>query len=187
MKLIVGLGNPGEKYTRTRHNVGFMVMDAIASQIGGNFSHDEKFESQMSEVEIANDKIKLVKPQTFMNESGRAVSKIKSFWKIADEDIIIIHDDVDLEFGKIRIQKGGSSAGHKGVQSIIDAIGEDFWRVRIGVGKSEEIATDAWVLQNFQDEENLAKIIDTAADIVVESINNGICEKTINCLDNNFK
>lgn len=165
MKLIVGLGNPGEKYINTRHNIGFRVIDAMIGKQGSDFKNDIKF----------------LKPQTFMNESGRAVQKMKDFYKIDNQNIIVIHDDVDLEIGKIRISKGGSSAGHKGVQSIIDSIGaEDFWRVRIGVGRDDKIATEDWVLKNFENKEIIAKIIDETTDYVLNFLSTEIKEQTIN-------
>lgn len=177
MKLIVGLGNPGEKYTKTRHNIGFCVIDNMAQKEGIGFDFDQKSESEVGEIAEA----KLAKPQTFMNNSGEAVSKIKNFYKIDDDDIIIIHDDVDLEIGKIRISLGGSSAGHKGVQSIIDHLGTDnFWRVRVGVGRDEKIPTEDWVLMNFEDNDKISKIIDETANYVIELLNKGMDNKTIN-------
>lgn len=178
MKLIVGLGNPGEKYRRTRHNAGFMVLDEIAKKSNVGFKVDQKHQSVVAEFE----KNKLVKPQTFMNESGRSIRSVKDFYKIDNQDIWVIHDDVDLEFGKVRVQNGGSSAGHKGIQSVIDYLDEDFWRVRVGVGKSEKISTDDWVLMNFDkaEEERLNIIIDAMAEHVIESLIEGIKEQTIN-------
>ncbi|MDZ7587123.1 MAG: aminoacyl-tRNA hydrolase, partial [Patescibacteria group bacterium] len=152
MRLIVGLGNPGKEYEKTRHNLGFMVLEKIASKIGIGFRADSSFESKIAETD-SDGKAKLVLPQTFMNDSGRAVAKIKNYWKINSEDILVIYDDVDLELDKVRISLGGSSAGHKGVQSIIDHLGEHFWRIRIGIGKNEKIETEKWVLQNFSDDE----------------------------------
>lgn len=164
-KLIVGLGNPGTRYAKTRHNIGFMILDQMTKKQGIDFKYDKKFEAEMAETES----VKLAKPQTFMNNSGEAVRKIKDFYKIDNEEIIIVHDDVDLEPGKIRVSLGGSSAGHKGVQSIIDEIGEDFWRVRVGVGRSAQIETENWVLMDFDNPDHIAKIIDEAASFVLES------------------
>lgn len=192
MRLVIGLGNPGEKYSRTRHNIGFMIVEKIAR------SHAKRrvvlrlepiYESRFADMGGLDDRIKLVQPQTFMNESGRAVAKTKNYWKVDSEDIWVIYDDVDLEPGKIRINLGGSSAGHKGVQSIINAIGEQFWRIRVGIGKSAspvgrhaKIPTDDWVLMNFEksEEAKFAKIIDSVADFVLESLSEGIKEQTIN-------
>lgn len=170
MKLIVGLGNPGEKFTHTRHNIGFLIVDKIAHEQNVVFRLENQFEAENADFNIDEDRIKLAKPQTFMNGSGEAVEKIKNYYKLDTEDIIVIHDDVDLELGKIRIILGGSSAGHKGIQSIIDHIGtEQFWRVRIGVGRSDTIPTEDWVLKNFEDMETTNKIIDIVSDYMVKS------------------
>lgn len=179
MRLIIGLGNPGKKYEKTRHNIGFLVLEKIAEKRGVVFRLESMYESKFAELGELDSRIKLVEPQTFMNESGRAVSKIKNYWKIDSEDIWVINDDVDLEFGKIRVQLAGSSAGHKGIQSIIDNIGEQFWRIRVGVGKKENIPTDEWVLKNFDDPKKLEKIIDKVADLVIESLSKEIVEQTL--------
>jgi len=182
MRLIIGLGNPGEKFTKTRHNIGFMIVEKIAEKREITFRLEPHYESRFGEMGDLENRIKLAEPQTFMNESGRAVKKCKDYWKVDSEDIWVIHDDVDLEFGKVRIVLGGSSAGHKGVQSIIEAIGESFWRIRIGIGKSVQIPTDDWVLMNFEkvEEEKLNKIIDEVTHIVIEYLDKGIKEETIN-------
>lgn len=188
MRLIVGLGNPGIKYEHTRHNIGFMILEKIAQKRGVVFRLEPHYESRFAEIgDLENlprrqaGRIKLVEPQTFMNESGRAIAKIKDYWKIDSEDIWVIHDDVDLELGKVRVSLGGSSAGHKGVESIIRAMGDRFWRIRVGVGKSDQIPTDDWVLMNFDKSENdkLVKIIDGVADFVLESLSKGIEEQTL--------
>ena len=181
MKLIFGLGNPGEKYERTRHNIGFVILDMIAKKSEVSFKLDQARQAEIAEVE----ENKLAKPQTFMNNSGVAVSATKNFYKVENENIIVVHDEVDLEFGKVRIQYGGSSAGHKGIQSIINSIGEDFWRIRVGVGKDGVIATEDWVLMNFAlaDQEKLNSIVDKTAEIVIEFLGNEIKEQTINIVE----
>ena len=181
MKLIVGLGNPGEKYESSRHNLGFKIVEKIAEKKGIVLRLEPHFESRFAEMGDLQNRIKLVEPQTFMNDSGRAVGKVKNYWKVDSEDIWVIQDDVDLPFGTIRINLGGSSAGHKGIQSIIGNIGEEFWRIRIGIGGDEKIPTEEWVLMNFSkaEKEKLAKIIDEAANIVLESLGGEIKEQTI--------
>ncbi len=180
MRLIVGLGNPGEKYEKTRHNIGFLILQKIAEKRGVVFRLENMYEAKFAEIGELDGRIKLVEPQTFMNESGRAISKIKNYWKVDSEDIWVIHDDVDLEFGKVRINLDGSSAGHRGVQSIIDSIGEEFWRIRVGVGRSEEISTDEWVLKNFDEKDGeLDKVVDKVAEFVLESLSNEIEEQTL--------
>src|SRR4030042_5216630 len=167
MRLIIGLGNSGEKYEHTRHNIGFLILEKIAEKRGVVFRLESMYEARFAEMGELDHRIKLVQPQTFMNESGRAISKIKNYWKVDSEDIWVIHDDVDLEFGKIKVVLGGSSAGHKGVQSIIDNIGEEFWRIRVGVGKNDEIPTDEWVLKNFDDTKKMEEIIDRVGGFVL--------------------
>jgi len=195
MKLIVGLGNPEAKYQRTRHNIGFLVVEKVAEKRGVVFRLEPHYESRFArlpspeglvnggqaEMGELDNRIKLVEPQTFMNESGRAIAKIKNYWKVDSEDIWVIHDEVDLELGKVRIALDGSSAGHKGIQSIIDNIGEQFWRIRIGVGKIEKIPTEEWVLMNFSknDQKKVSLIIDKVADYVLEFLSKEIKEQTI--------
>jgi PTH1 family peptidyl-tRNA hydrolase len=176
VKLIVGLGNPGEKYTKTRHNTGFLVVNKIAEEKDVVLRLENEFKSIKGDFNIGEERIMLIEPQTFMNNSGEAVKKLRNYYKLDTEDIIVIHDDVDLEPCKIKIQLGGSSAGHKGVQSIIDSVGtEEFWRIRVGVGKSDKIPTEEWVLMNFEKdvEVKLTEIIDFSSNIVLQSASNG--------------
>jgi len=131
MKLVVGLGNPGEEYKNTRHNIGFEIVDNITEAA---WKLNKKFNAEISEEKIGREKIIFLKPQTFMNNSGRAVAAAACFYKIKPADILVIHDDIDLPLGKIRIKKDGSSGGHRGVQSIVEALGtENFIRLKIGV------------------------------------------------------
>ena len=182
MKLVIGLGNPGDKYLNTRHNIGFMVLEKITEKKNIVMRNEPVYAAKFAEMGDLDNRIKFVEPQTFMNDSGVAVQKTKDYWKVDSEDIWVIHDDVDLEFGVVKIKLGGSSAGHKGVQSIIDHIGGEFWRIRVGVGRSEEISTEDWVLKNFEEDkkEKLQKIIDNIADFVLESLSKEIKEQTIN-------
>jgi PTH1 family peptidyl-tRNA hydrolase len=160
MKLIVGLGNPGEKYKQTRHNAGFLALDFLLNNDGfmdAKPSHEFKSEI-FSWKDAAGEKILFVKPQTYMNDSGQALKIICNFYKMnLAKDLLVVHDDTDLPFGEIRTTDSSSSAGHNGVQSIIDNIGtQNFHRVRIGVEarqSRDQMPTDAFVLQNFSDEE----------------------------------
>jgi len=152
MKLVVGLGNPGKKYERCRHNAGFIILDKFSKENKLKWEKSLKFESYIAEY---GDLI-LVKPQTFMNNSGIAVSKILNFYKISPSDIVVIHDDVDLPLGSVKKQRGKNAAGHHGVEDIIEKIGtKDFWRIRVGIGKPDnaDMTIDKWVLQNFEDGE----------------------------------
>jgi len=152
MKIIVGLGNPGNQYKKYRHNTGFILLDKLAEEQGLKWEKSPKFESEIAEC----DDFILVKPQTFMNNSGDAVSKLLNFYKISPDDLIVVHDDVDLNFGTVKKQKGKNPAGHHGVEDIIEKIGtKEFWRIRVGIGKPENknMPVDKWVLQNFQENE----------------------------------
>jgi len=139
MKLIIGLGNPGKEYEKTRHNAGFLAVDKIIENFQFSiFNFQLKFNAEISQGIINNEKVISVKPQTFMNGSGQAVKAIADYYKIKPEDIIVIHDDLDIPLGKYKISKGKSSAGHKGVQSIIDLLGtKNFTRIRIGIGAKQ--------------------------------------------------
>ncbi len=133
MKLFVGLGNPGEKYARHRHNVGFMAIDHIASR------HDagpwrRRFQGETAELSLGGDRVVLLKPTTFMNESGRSVGEAQRFLKIPVSDVYVFHDEIDLAPGKVKVKSGGGNAGHNGLRSITAHIGNDYNRVRIGVG-----------------------------------------------------
>ena len=152
MKLFVGLGNPGERYKLTRHNVGFMVLDKLIqkSTVEG---WDKKFDSFFNKIIIDQKSIILLKPLTFMNVSGHAVQKVKNFYGIDPNNIVIIHDDIDLELGKIKLKKGGGDGGHNGLKSIIKLIGSEFNRIRIGIGRPEKISVSSYALNNFREEE----------------------------------
>jgi len=156
MYLIVGLGNPGSKYEQTRHNFGFMVLDLLGS--GGTW--EEKYQSQF----IKLPDVILAKPQTFMNNSGQAVKEILKFYP--DAQLVVVHDELDLPLGTIKIQRNISAAGHNGIQSIIDEIGtKDFIRIRLGVEKENRMEPgEAFVLQKFSDEEQsiVAQVLESA-------------------------
>ncbi len=166
MLLVVGLGNPGEKYTRNRHNIGFMAADEIVRR--HNFSPWRvKFQGELSEGKIGLEKTLILKPQTFMNESGRSVAEAVQFFKIAPEDIIILHDEIDLVPGKVRVKRGGGHAGHNGLRSIHAAIGEAYARVRLGVGHpGEKDRVSGHVLNDFSkaDGEWLEPLLDAVAE-----------------------
>lgn len=134
MRVIVGLGNPGPKFKSNRHNVGFMALDEICNQNPAFGPWKNRFQASTSEGTINNTKVLLVKPMTFMNDSGQAVGEATRFYKVEPEDVLIIYDEIDLAPGKFRIRSSGSSGGHNGIRSIISHIGENFHRIRIGVG-----------------------------------------------------
>ncbi|MFA6131821.1 MAG: aminoacyl-tRNA hydrolase [Patescibacteria group bacterium] len=149
MCLIVGLGNPGKKYDRTRHNVGFLVLDQLADMVDGKFKNKRELNAAAAEVIFGNKKVVLLKPQTFMNLSGEAVGGAAQFWHIPKEKITVIFDDANLPIGKIRVRTSGSAGGHNGMKSIIEKMGTDeIRRIRIGIGRPAESKAplDKWVL-----------------------------------------
>ncbi len=155
MIVVVGLGNPGRRYHRTRHNAGFRVVDVFTRTLDVTFSHTEKDHADIAEARIGRETCLIVKPQTFMNASGEAVLRIIQRVGRKSPRLIVIYDDKDLPFGTIRIRKSGSSGGHRGVQSIIDHLGQDFTRIRIGVANEQLSNTDTehFVLEPFTSEE----------------------------------
>lgn len=138
MKLIIGLGNPGKEYAKTRHNIGFMAVEALGKALGfSKWKHEKRLEAEVCRGFIASccEDVILAKPQTFMNLSGRAVKLLTTYYRLRPDDLLVIHDDLDLELGTLKLSHGSGSAGHNGVQSIIDVLHtKDFWRLRIGVG-----------------------------------------------------
>jgi PTH1 family peptidyl-tRNA hydrolase len=172
IRLLVGLGNPGARYERNRHNIGFMAVDALVRRHGfGAFR--SKFQSAIGEGTIAGERVYVQKPQTYMNLSGDAVGEAARFYKVAPDEIAVIHDEIDLAPGKLKVKRGGGSAGHNGLRSIDDAIGEDFWRVRLGVGHpGVKELVHAYVLQNFDAEEMVwvTPLIDAIAEAVPQLI-----------------
>lgn len=154
MYLVVGLGNIGSEYQKTRHNFGFLLLDKLVEDYHLK-QVSKKFHSEIFCGEISNQKIIAIKPQTFMNRSGIAVSEVANFYKIPLKNIIVLHDDIDLAFIKLKIKIGGGSGGHNGLKSIDEMIGKDYLRLRLGVGKSQNnmISTADHVLQNFTKEE----------------------------------
>ena len=166
MKLIIGLGNPGRKYISTWHNLGFVAIDELRELVGGDkFKKSAKFQAEIATGNIGDEKLILAKPQTFMNNSGQAVGEIARFYKIPTEDVIVLHDDIDLVFGKIKVKQGGGHAGHNGLRSIDSHIGKEYWRVRFGVshpGNADDVAD--YVLNNFSKQEQ-QEVERLAADI----------------------
>ena len=170
MKVILALGNPGEKYTYTRHNAGFLVVDQLAAKQSAHFSNKPKFFADIAELNsftvdsaastnshtiVPREKILLVKPTTYYNEVGISARAILDFYKLTLADLLIIHDDTDLDFGKIRVRKGGRDAGSNGLKSLHAHIGSDFWHIRIGTDNllRRQVSTDRFVMMNFNSDE----------------------------------
>lgn len=175
MYLVAGLGNPGREYEGTRHNMGFEVIDYISDKLGFEVSKI-KFKGLMGETNIAGEKIIFIKPSTFMNLSGISVSEAASFYKIPIQNIIIVYDDISIDYGRIRIRPSGSDGGHNGMKSIIYQLGSnEFPRVRVGIGGPDKNLV-SYVLGRLRQDEmkDLPEIAKAASDAVIEIIENGI-------------
>lgn len=171
MKLVVGLGNPGDKYAKTRHNIGFEVINRLQKGLD-IIGEKEKFQGLLSEKNIDGEKILFLKPQTFMNLSGNSIAAVVNFYKIdSKKDMIVIYDDMDLPVGKLRVKEKGSSGGHNGIKSIISHLGDDFLRIKCGIGKSKEETVD-YVLGQFDksEQEIVDKMIENAFDCALDLI-----------------
>ena len=173
MLLFVGLGNPTPNSENNRHNVGFKIIDFINKEFGLS-KQKPKFKGLLTTGNIANQKVYAIKPLTFMNNSGICIRELIEYFKINAEDVVVFHDDLDVEFGKIKAKFGGSSAGHNGIASIDKFIGKDYSRVRVGIGKPKEnIEVADYVLQNFNEDEtigieNIIRNITDSLSILVE-------------------
>lgn len=166
MYLIVGLGNPGEKYAKNRHNIGFRVVEAVAAKYDlGDFN--KKYKGEFLQGSIAGSKVSLLKPMTFMNLSGGSVRECATFYKINPKNILVIHDEVDLEFARVKVKNAGGSGGHNGLKSIDSNIGNGYNRLRFGVGRSRfSEDTSKFVLSDFskKEEEKLDELVNLIAD-----------------------
>jgi PTH1 family peptidyl-tRNA hydrolase len=176
--LVVGLGNPGSEYASTRHNVGFMVADEIASRHGGSWR--SKFSGEVADIRLDSARLALLKPQTYMNESGRSVAAAAKFYKVAPEDLLAVHDEVDLELGRLQARLGGGLAGHNGLRSLAAALGTpEFIRLRVGVGRPERgdpRPVADWVLSPFAPEVDVGGLVSRAADAVEALVAEGLEE-----------
>lgn len=173
MKLFVGLGNPGPKYSRTRHNIGFMAVDQIARDHGFP-AFRSKFQGEITEGRVGSERVILLKPQTFMNLSGQSVGEAMRFYKLTPDDITIFHDEIDLAPNKVRLKTGGGHAGHNGLRSVHQHIGPDYHRVRLGVGHpGRKEAVPGYVLHDF------AKADENWLDDVLRGIGDGADELAI--------
>jgi peptidyl-tRNA hydrolase, PTH1 family len=166
--LVVGLGNPGREYASHRHNVGWMVVDELARRHGGSWKG--KFSGRIAEVRVDAHRVGLLKPETFMNESGRSVGAAARFYKVEPDAILVVHDEGDFEFGRLQARKGGGLAGHNGLRSIAQHLKTpEFMRLRIGIGRPRRGDTRPladWVLSDFEPDDNADQLISRAADAV---------------------
>jgi peptidyl-tRNA hydrolase, PTH1 family len=176
--LVAGLGNPGREYARTRHNVGHMVADELARRQSGSFR--SKFSGELSEVRLDGSRVALLKPLTYMNESGRSVGAAVRFFKLPAEQLLVVHDEVDLDLGRLQARLGGGLAGHNGLRSVAQHVGTpEFARLRIGVGRPERGDSRPvadWVLSPFTDEVDVEALVARAADAVEAVVRDGLDE-----------
>ena len=173
MILIVGLGNPGKQYEQTRHNIGFDVIDYMANKYNIDVNR-EKFKGIWGEGFIENKKVILLKPLTYMNLSGESIRELANFYKLEDDEIIVVYDDISLDIGRLRIREKGSAGGHNGIKSIIQNLGGDkFPRVKVGVGQPKDNLVNH-VLGKFskEDREHIEKVIPVVSDAIVEIVKN---------------
>ncbi len=174
--LVAGLGNPGRRHARDRHNVGWMVLDEVARRHGGAWR--SKFSGQLAETRIGDGRVALLKPETYMNESGRSIGAGARYFKIDPEALLVVHDDVDLELGRLQARPGGGLAGHNGLRSISQALGtQDFLRLRIGVGRpgrGDPRAVADYVLEPFGPTDDAEAIVERASDAVEVILGDGL-------------
>jgi PTH1 family peptidyl-tRNA hydrolase len=176
--LVVGLGNPGPQYEKTRHNVGFMVADLLAGRLGGTFKLHKRSGAEIVTGRLGNRPVVVAKPRTYMNESGRHIGPLAKFYSVSPADVIVIHDELDIDFGRIRLKLGGGEGGHNGLRSVVNALGtKDFQRVRIGIGRPPGRKDPAaFVLENFTAAERaeVPAICEQAADATELLIESGL-------------
>ena len=176
--LVAGLGNPGGEHAQDRHNVGWMVVDELARRHGGSFKG--KFSGRLADVRLGDARLALLKPETFMNESGTSIQAAAAFYKVAPEDVVVVHDDVDLEVGRLQARLGGGLAGHNGLRSIASHLKtQEFLRLRIGVGRPgrgdpRDLAD--YVLSDFEPEDDAQALVGRAADAVETLLREGLEE-----------
>lgn len=183
MKLILAQGNPGPQYEKTRHNVGFITLDSLAESLGGTWKLETKYRSLIAQVIIGGEKILLVKPQTFYNDTGLSARGLVDFYKLNPaDDVLAIHDDLALPFGTVRVRQSGSDAGNNGIRSLNAHLGQDYWRIRVGIWNDlrERINDADFVLSRFTsgESEELNKLIPTVITPLIESFISGDIENT---------
>jgi peptidyl-tRNA hydrolase, PTH1 family len=174
--LVVGLGNPGREYERTRHNAGWLALDELARRHGGSWR--SKFSGSLAEVRLGDAKVALLKPETYMNESGRSVGAAARFFKVEPEQVLVVHDDVDLEPGRLQARAGGGLAGHNGLRSLAQHLGsQEFERLRVGVGRpgrGDSRSVADYVLSPFAAEDDPDALVSRAADAVEAIVRDGL-------------
>jgi peptidyl-tRNA hydrolase, PTH1 family len=176
--LVAGLGNPGREYERTRHNAGWLVVDELARRHGGTFR--SKFSGRLAEVRLDGSRLALLEPETYMNESGRSIAAAARFFKVDTDALLVVHDDVDLEEGRLQARQGGGLAGHNGLRSIAQSLGsQDFLRLRVGVGRpgrGDRRSIADYVLSPFAEETDVDALVARTADAVETIVREGLEE-----------
>lgn len=188
ISLIVGLGNPGDKYKKTRHNAGFLFVDALALDKGAVFSFDTKFGADVSRIDLGGNVVHLLKPQTFMNKSGLSVAAYARYFQIPVEKILVVHDELDLEPGVLRLKKSGGHGGHNGLRDIFTQLGsKDFYRLRIGIGHPGDSRRVADYVLKPLDKGSEAEITDaiSVGIVQIENVCNGEFQKVMQVLHSN--
>lgn len=182
MKLIVGLGNFEPKYFFTRHNAGFMMVDFFVGANGQSFKEEKKLKSAIAKFRFKSEDVVVIKPLTYMNLSGEAISAVMNFYKIDKKDVFVIYDDIAIDLGKVRFRNNGSDGGHNGIKSIIQHLGtKDFDRLKVGIGPQPNIPSEAFVLQNFTKEE-----LETIKEVLKKPLIEDYLEKGIQQVQNTY-
>ncbi len=184
VSLIIGLGNPGDKYTKTRHNAGFWFINALANRVGASFKAEAKFSSEVAKATIASQSVWLLKPSTFMNRSGLAAHQFSSFYKIPADEVLVAYDELDLFAGTVRLKKSGGHGGHNGLRDLHAQISKNYWRLRFGIGHPgdrNKVADYVLSRPNKDDEIAINNAIDKALDNI-ELIVKGEDQKAMNLL-----
>ncbi|HWE61494.1 MAG TPA: aminoacyl-tRNA hydrolase [Chloroflexota bacterium] len=183
MKLVVGLGNPGRKYARTRHNIGFMVVDTMASALAATSWRDERH-ALVARASVDGEVLLLARPQTFMNNSGIAVRELAGYYRVEPSEILVVSDDLDLPFGRLRLRPHGTAGGHNGLRSIIAQLGtQEFPRLKVGIGRPDRGEPLDWVLSPFapDEERDLPIVLDAAAAVVKHALRDGLLAAMNEC------
>lgn len=174
IKVIVGLGNPGQQYEKTRHNAGFLFLDALAQELGCTWSYQSRFQGLFAEVGSASGKVMLLKPDTFMNRSGQSVGKLVRYYKLLPEEILVVHDELDFNPGVVKLKKDGGHAGHNGLRDIITHLGsKEFYRLRIGIGRppaGKLVADFVLSAPSKQEWEQLLKVFDLSRGFIDQMV-----------------
>ncbi len=176
IQLIVGLGNPGREYETTRHNAGFWLMDELARRHGGSFRMESRFKAELARIQLAGGERWLVKPQDYMNNSGRVTAAVAAFYKVEATGILVAHDELDLAPGDLRLKQGGGAGGHNGLKDLIAHFGPDFWRLRLGIGHpGVRELVNPYLLGATRNNERvpIEQAVQTGADILPEMLEHG--------------